>query len=153
MNSAFRYIGYVAISLLFGFLSSIGEGDLLYAISANLFPLLITIIVLYVTLSNLVYNQISAIRAKYGSDISSGIDALKRNIKCMFAIIGFDFLLFIAFDIMPSSLWSECRELFFLFDKTVAIDAITFFSIFYFLYIIYDSAMAFFNLLSFQKKE
>ena len=151
MNSVFRYIGYVALSLLFGYLSSIGERDLLYIISSNLFPVLITIIVLYVTLSNLVYNQISTIHSKLGTNISSGIDALKRNIKWMFVIISFDFLTFIIFDIIPSRYCDNCKDLFFLLDKKIAINAITFFSLFYYLYIIYDSAMAFFNLLKANK--
>lgn len=151
MNSFFRYIGYAAGSLLFGYLSSIGERDLLYTISSSLFPLLITIIVLYVTLSNLIYNQISIIRNKFGTGISSGIYALKRNIRWMFAIISFDFLSFILLDVIPPEFYEKCRALFFLFDETVFIDTITFFSIFYYLYVIYDSAMAFFNLLNASK--
>lgn len=151
MNSVFRYIGYVALSLLFGYLSSIGERDLLYLISSNLFPILITIIVLYVTLSNLVYNQISTLHTKFGTEISSGIDALKRNIKWMFIIIGFDFLSFILIDLIPSRYCDNCKELFVLCDKKIAINSITFFSLFYYLYIIYDSAMAFFNLLKANK--
>lgn len=97
MNAIFRYIGYCVVSALFGWLSSVGDKDILNAISNNLFQLLITIIVLYITLSNLIYNQITLIQSKYGNDTSSGISALKRNIRIMFAIIALDFTFFGSF--------------------------------------------------------
>ena len=150
MNTAFRYIGYCVVSLLLGWLSSLGgEKDILQSISNNLFQLLITIIVLYITLSNLVYNQIILIKSKNGEDVSSGVSALKRNIKIMFSIIGIDFISFVLLNIFPSTFYSQAKSLFFLFDKQVAINALTFFSVFYFLYVIYDSAMAFYNLIKF----
>lgn len=149
MNTAFRYIGYCVVSLLLGWLSSIGEKDILSAISNNLFQILITIIVLYITLSNLVYNQIILIKSKNGEDISSGISALKRNIRIMFSIIGIDFISFLLLNIFSTNFYSQAKSLFFLFDKQVAINTLTFFSVFYFLYVIYDSAMAFYNLIKF----
>lgn len=149
MNAIFRYIGYCVVSVLFGWLSSIGERDILNAISNNLFQLLITIIVLYITLSNLVYNQIALTQSKYGNDTSSGISALKRNIKLMFGIIAIDFILFVFLNIIPIDFYNQAKSLFYIFDKRIAINTLTFFSIFYFLYVIYDSAMAFFNLMKF----
>lgn len=149
MNAIFRYIGYCVVSALFGWLSSIGEKDILSAISNNLFQLLITIIVLYITLSNLVYNQIILIKSKNGEDVSSGVSALKRNIKIMFSIIGIDFISFLLLNIFTSTFYSQAKSLFFLFDKQIAINSLTFFSVFYFLYVIYDSAMAFYNLIKF----
>ena len=150
MNTAFRYIGYCVVSLLLGWLSSLGgEKDILQSISNNLFQLLITIIVLYITLSNLVYNQIILIKSKNGEDISSGICALKRNIRIMFSIIGIDFISFLLLNIFSTNFYSQAKSLFFLFDKQVAINTLTFFSVFYFLYVIYDSAMAFYNLIKF----
>lgn len=149
MNAIFRYIGYCVVSALFGWLSSIGEKDILGAISNNLFQILITIIVLYITLSNLVYNQIILIKSKNGEDISSGISALKRNIRIMFSIIGIDFISFLLLNIFSTAFYSRAKSLFFLFDKQIAINTLTFFSVFYFLYVIYDSAMAFYNLIKF----
>lgn len=149
MNAIFRYIGYCVVSALFGWLSSVGDTDILNAISNNLFQLLITIIVLYITLSNLVYNQITLIQSKYGNDTSSGISALKRNIRIMFAIIALDFTFFVVLNIIPINFYNQAKSVFFLFDKQIAINTLTFFSIFYFLYVIYDSAMAFFNLMKF----
>lgn len=149
MNAIFRYIGYCVVSALFGWLSSIGEKDILGAISNNLFQILITIIVLYITLSNLVYNQIILIKSKNGEDISSGISALKRNIRIMFSIIGIDFISFLLLNIFSTAFYSRAKSLLFLFDKQIAINTLTFFSVFYFLYVIYDSAMAFYNLIKF----
>lgn len=150
MNVVFRYIGYSVVSLLLGWLSSIGsEKDILQAISNNLFQLLITIIVLYVTLSNLVYSQMVLIKSKHKEDISSGISALKRNIRIMFSILGFDFIFFVLLDILPNTLYQQAKSLCYLFDKQIVINAVTFFSIFYFLYVIYDSAIAFYNLIKF----
>lgn len=137
----------MALSLLFGFLSSRGKNDLLYSISGGLFPILITIIVLYVTLSNLVYNQIVSVNRRFDVDITSGIDALKRNIRWMFILLGVDFVLFIVIDILPEDFFGNCGEGIALFDRRIAVDALTFFSLFYYLYVIYDSAMAFFNLM------
>jgi len=149
VNAIFRYIGYCVVSALFGWLSSVGDKDILNAISNNLFQLLITIIVLYITLSNLIYNQITLIQSKYGNDTSSGISALKRNIRIMFAIIALDFTFFVVLNIIPINFYNQTKSIFFLFDKQIAINTLTFFSIFYFLYVIYDSAMAFFNLIKF----
>lgn len=147
MNRALRYVGYMALSLLFGFLSSRGKNDLLYSISGGLFPILITIIVLYVTLSNLVYNQIVSVKRRFDVEITAGIDALKRNIRWMFILLGIDFLLFIVIDILPEDFFGICSDGMTLFDRRIAVDALTFFSLFYYLYVIYDSAMAFFNLM------
>lgn len=150
MNTALKYIGYCVVSLLLGWLSSIGgEKDILQSISNNLFQLLITIIVLYITLSNLVYNQIVFIKSKIGEDISSGIFALKRNIRIMFSIIGIDFISFLLLNIVPATFYTQAKSCFFLFDKQIAVNSLTFFSVFYFLYVIYDSAMAFYNLIKF----
>ena len=113
MNTIFRYIGYCVVSALFGWLSSIGEKDILGAISNNLFQILITIIVLYITLSNLVYNQIILIKSKNGEDISSGISALKRNIRIMFSIIGIDFISFLLLNIFSTTFYSRAKSLFF----------------------------------------
>lgn len=157
MNTVFRYICCIIVSLLFGWLSSIGgEKDILQAISNNLFQLLITIIVLYITLSNLVYNQIALIKSRFGEDISSGISALKRNIRIMFSIIGIDFISFLLLNIIPATFYTQAKSCFPLFDKQIAINTLTFFSVFYFLYVVYDSAIAFYNLIKFDgnsKKE
>lgn len=147
MNRALRYVGYIALSLLFGFLSSRGKNDLLYSISNGLFPILITIIVLYVTLSNLVYNQIVSVKRRFDVEITAGIDALKRNIRWMFILLGIDFVLFIVIDILPEDFFGNCSDGMALFYRRIAVDALTFFSLFYYLYVIYDSAMAFFNLM------
>lgn len=152
MNATFRYIGYSIVSLLVGWLSSIsGENDILRAISNNLFPLLISIIILYITLSNLVYNQIALIKFKLNENISSGIAALKRNIKIMFSILAIDFISFLSLNIIPANFYIQIKTCFSLFDKQIAINTLTFFSVFYFLYIIYDSSMAFYNLIKFNK--
>ena len=98
---------------MFGWLSSIGgEKDILQAISNNLFQLLITIIVLYITLSNLVYNQIALIKSRFGEDISSGISALKRNIRIMFSIIGIDFISFLLLNIIPATFYTQAKSCF-----------------------------------------
>lgn len=150
MNTTLRYTGYVVASLLLGWLSSIGgENDLLQSISKNLFQLLITVIVLYITLSNLVYSQMISIKSRHGEDITAGISSLKRNIRIMFAIIGADFIIFVLLNMLPEAFCNHAKSIFFLFDRQIAINSLTFFSIFYFLYVIYDSAIAFYNLIKF----
>ena len=106
MNTTLRYIGYSAVSLLLGWLSSMGgESDVLHTISDNLFQFLITILVLYITLSNLVYGQLVLIKTKLKQEISTGIIALKRNIKVMFSIIGADFIIFVILNTLPLKLF------------------------------------------------
>lgn len=142
----FRYFGYILLSFIVGLLSYIAgeDSDYLYKLSGNLLALLITLSTLYTTLTNLIVAQLAKMKDKHDVDITSCIGSLRRNIKIMFVIIAVDFLAFEFLNInIPNFHELVC------FINTYSrlfIDMMTFFSLFYFLYIVYDTTMAFYNL-------
>lgn len=68
--------------------------------SKNLIPVLITIVVLYTTLSNLILNQLTLYKDLTGADIHECVKALKRNVYFEFAIIAFDFIIVLIANIL-----------------------------------------------------
>jgi len=144
MTRLLKYIGYLTLSLIMAFISFFAgeERDFLFAFSKNLIPVLITIVVLYTTLSNLILNQLTLYKDLTGADIQKCIKALKRNVHFEFAIIAFDFIIGLIANILFSK--SECTCI--LYGTRIFVNMITFFSVFYFLYIIYDSTIGFYNI-------
>lgn len=61
MKRLLKYIGYFILSLIIALISFFAgeERDFLFMFSKNLIPTLITIIVLYTTLSNFIFNQLT----------------------------------------------------------------------------------------------
>ena len=55
INSLFRYVGYVVVSVLLGWLSTLGgiEKDFLFNLRNSVIPVLLTLLVLFSTISNL----------------------------------------------------------------------------------------------------
>lgn len=139
-----RYIGYLILSLIIALISFFAgkERDFLFMFSKNLIPTLITIIVLYTTLSNFILNQLTIYKDLTGANIQRCIKALKRNVYFEFAIISFDFIIILITNIIISK--SEC--IYVLYGTRIFVNMITFFSLFYFLYIIYDSTLGFYNI-------
>lgn len=144
--SIFRYFGYILLSFIVGLLSYIAgeDADFLYKLSANLLALLITLTTLYTTLTNLIVAQLAKMKDKHDVDITSCISSLRRNIKFMFVIIAVDFLVFELLKIKMPAI-HEIVSLITTYSHLI-VDMITFFSLFYFLYVVYDTTMAFYNL-------
>lgn len=144
--SIFRYFGYILLSFIVGLLSYIAgeDADFLYKLSANLLALLITLTTLYTTLTNLIVAQLAKMKDKHDVDITSCIGSLRRNIKFMFVIIAVDFLVFELLKIKMPAI-HEIVSLITTYSHLI-VDMITFFSLFYFLYVVYDTTMAFYNL-------
>lgn len=147
MNCAIlRYFGYIALSFIVGLLSFFADkpNDYLYRLSGNLITILITLTALYTTLTNLIIAQLAKMKNEKKVNIVNCIDSLKRNIYIMFGIIAVVFLLFILLHLnIPQKhilLKYICT-----YSRLIQ-DMITFFSLFYFLYVIYDTTMAFYNL-------
>lgn len=144
MKRLLKYIGYFILSLIIALISFFAgeERDFLFMFSKNLIPTLITIIVLYTTLSNFIFNQLTIYKDLTGANIQNCIKALKRNVYFEFVIISFDFIIILITNIIISK--SKCIPI--LCATRIFVNMITFFSLFYFLYIIYDSTMGFYNI-------
>lgn len=142
----FRYFAYLLLSFIMGLLSYMaGESsDYIYKLSPNLITTLIALTTLYTALTNLVISQLAKIKDEKNVDILACINSLKRNIKIMFIIIGVDFLIFLLLKVnvqIDYILFGIIRK----YGRLI-IDMFTFFSLFYFLYVVYDTTMAFYNL-------
>lgn len=142
----FRYFGYILLSFIVGLLSFIADedSDFLYKLSGNLLALLITLTTLYTTLTNLIVAQLAKMKDKHDVDITSCIGSLRRNIKIMFVIIAVDFLAFELLNIKIPDI-HELVSIISTYSRLI-VDMMTFFSLFYFLYVVYDTTMAFYNL-------
>lgn len=86
MTRLLKYIGYFTLSLIMALISFFAgeERDFLFMFSKNLIPVLITIVVLYTTLSNLILNQLTLYKDLTGADIHECVKALKRNVRKVF---------------------------------------------------------------------
>ena len=115
--------------------------DYLFYISKNILPILLTLIVLYTTSFGLVLKEFSTYKSKTNMDgieeVQKLINSLKRNFKIMLFIIGIDVFFLILYKTVNVCFLQMLR---------IIIDACTIFSIFYFLYVIYDSIKGFFCL-------
>lgn len=147
MKTVLRYLLYIIVFLLIGLLSSRADvgRDYLFYISKNILPILLTLFVLYTTIFSLVLKEFSIYKSKMKMDgikeVQKLINSLKRNFKIMLSIIGIDVLFLILYEIIPTTT-NVCL----LQISRIIINVCTAFSIFYFLYVIYDSINGFFNL-------
>lgn len=141
-----RYFGYIALSFIVGLLSYFADktNDYLYRLSGNLITILITLTALYTTLTNLIVVQLAKMKNENEVNIVDCIASLKRNIYIMFGIIAVVFLLFVLLSLNITR--NHILLMYISVYSRLIIDMMTFFSLFYFLYVIYDTTMAFYNL-------
>lgn len=144
MKTILRYLLYLILSIGVGYASfmSGADNDYLGKLSSNLLPLLITILVLYTTLSNLVLGQMQKYQEKNRIDLKPVFRALRRNIYLEFSILVFVLIFFIGKGLVLAHYNNE------IIIKLLNIlnNAVVFFALFYFLYIIYDSTMSFYDI-------
>ena len=97
MKTILRYLLYLILSIGIGYASFMGgaDNDYLGKLSLNLLPLLITILVLYTTLSNLVLGQMQKYQEKNGINLKPVFTALRRNVYIEFSILVFVLIFFI----------------------------------------------------------
>lgn len=144
MMRMLRYLGYIVLSLLMALLSFCAgeERDFLFMLSKNLVPVLITIVVLYTTLSNMILSQLSQYKELTGAKVEVGVKALKRNVKFMFGILTCGFFMLLVANII----FTRFEDVYIQDGTRIMVDMITFFSLFYFLYVIYDSTLGFYTI-------
>lgn len=144
MKCCLRYLLYITLSSVvatFSFISG-EEHDFLFALSNELLPILITLIVLYTTLSQLILDQLSLYTKSVEVDIRQLIKELKRNIKWEFIILAVYFMILLLNKIAIAQTAYGGLQCIMRF----IVDMCTFFSVFYFLYVVYDSTSGFYTL-------
>lgn len=144
MKTILRYLLYLILSIGIGYASFMcgAENDFLDKLSRNLLPLLITILVLYTTLSNLVLGQIQKYQEKNICNLTPVFKALRRNVYIEFSILAFVVIFFIGKGLVLVHYNNE------IIIKLLNItnNAVVFFALSYFLYVIYDSTMSFYDI-------
>ena len=146
-----RYIIYVVLTACIGYASSLcsEENDYLYGMSRNLRTVCITLVTLYTTISNLVMMQLSKFHEESKENIRKCLEGLRRNIKILMGLIASDAFILI---ILPNIKLQLEQWLWVLNHYRLVVDMIVFFTLFYFLYVIYDSTLAFYNLFEHNNK-
>lgn len=146
-----RYIIYVVLTICVGYISSLcsDEKDYLYGMSRNLLTVSITLFTLYTTISNLVMMQLSKFHEESKGNIKKCLGSLRRNIKILMGLITIDAFILI---IMPNVDFHLKQWQWLLNHYRLITDMVVFFTLFYFLYVIYDSTLAFYNLFEHNNK-
>ncbi len=144
MKTLLRYLLYLILSIGVGYASFMSgtDNDYLGKLSLTLLPLLITILVLYTTLSNLVLGQMQKYQEKNRIDLKPVFRALRRNVYLEFSILVFVLIFFIGKGLVLAYYNNEII----IKLLNVANNAVVFFALFYFLYVIYDSTMSFYDI-------
>ena len=144
INSLFRYVGYVVVSVLLGWLSTLGgiEKDFLFNLRNSVIPVLLTLLVLFSTISSLLIKEVSLYNKGKEIDITPVINSFKRNTIIEIIIISVLFLTFIVTGVF-CRVQVECVEYCF----RVFANSLTAFAFIYFLIVIYDSQSALYTML------
>lgn len=144
INSLFRYVGYVVVSVLLGWLSTLGgiEKDFLFNLKNSVIPVLLTLLVLFTTISNLLIKEVSLYNKGKEIDITPVVNSFKRNTIIEIIIISVLFLTFIVTGVFYR-VQVKCVEYCF----RVFSNSLTAFAFMYFLIVIYDSQSALYTML------
>lgn len=144
INSLFRYIGYIVVSLALGWLSTLGglEKDFLFNLKNSVIPVLLTLLVLFTTISNLLIKEVSLYNKDKEIDITPVVNSFKRNTIIEIIIICVLFMTFVSAGVF-SMLQNECVKYYF----RVYSNTLTVFAFMYFLLVIYDSQSALYAML------
>ena len=144
INSLFRYIGYIVVSLALGWLSTLGglEKDFLFNLKNSVIPVLLTLLVLFTTISNLLIKEVSLYNKDKEIDITPVVNSFKRNTIIEIIIICVLFMTFVSTGVF-SMLQNECVKYYF----RVYSNTLTVFAFMYFFLFIYDSQSALYAML------
>lgn len=138
VNNAFRYLGYIALSLGLGWFSNMSgnDYDFILKISSSLIPLLITILAFYVTILGLILKELIEYKKKTNKGIKRVLKSMRRDIVIEISIICVAFVCSVVRGALTTVVSEE-----WIGYVTIASNAITVFSFVYFLLLIYDSVM------------
>ena len=146
VNAIFRYIGYAVVFCFVGYISYLGgeEHDYLLQISKTLIPILISLLVFYVTIFGNILKELICYRNKQNenADISGILKDIKLEILIEIVLIMVSLFCFI---IRGACITLVSHTI----VKWIAVisNSLTIFSIVYFLLVIYDSILGLWNLI------
>jgi Na+/H+ antiporter NhaC len=142
VENIFRYCGYLAISLVLGWISNKGgENDFIEKISSSIIPILLTLTVLHTTLTNLLLNELLKYKSKHTAEIEEVVNALKRSAVIELLLIGITFLVLIS-----NGFISQILPTFDLYREVIA-NSLIVFDILYFMLVIYDNIDGWYKLI------
>ena len=135
------YTVCIALSIFFGWLSFLGGNDLDYVqkISNNIIPLLLTLLVLYSTLTIHLINELRKI--ENNSNLSSVIIALRSNIIAEIVLILIVFTTFIFKGVLLNH-FPDCSK-----SIQVIANSIVVFTFLFFIWVIIDVTMGLYDLI------
>lgn len=144
-NRAIKYMAYFLLSVGTGFVSTLGETDFIASLSSSILPILIALLVLYTTVSSLLYNQLSRFKDK-GFEIAGVIKAMKRNVVVEVHIIAATFVLLSAQSWLLSVL-PICVPV------NIICNSVVVFALIYFVYVVYDSTLGLYRLFEYPERD
>lgn len=144
VNSLFRYIGYISLSLFIGWLSNYSgdENDFILKISSDIIPLLVTILAFYVTILGLILKELVDFKSQKGGNIKGVLKSMKRDMIIEILLIAFAFLCYTMRGALFNVIATDWRQWI-----TILSNSVTVFSFTYFLLLIFDSIMGLWNLI------
>lgn len=150
LNTLFRYIGYATVSVSIGYVSYLGgqEYDYLFKISGILVPILISLLVFYVTIFGSILKELICYKNRTNADTSDVLKNIKLEIIIEMILIIFSLLCFIARGACETLASNTIKPFI-----AIVSNSITVFSIIYFLLAIYDSILGLWDLIEANNKK
>ncbi len=143
MDNLFKYFGYAFISLLLGFISTLGNSDYLQTIKPSIIPVLLTLTVLHTTLTGALLNELIKYSKEHtNAKISSVIESMKRSAIIEISIISATFLIFIIKDPLINYITCITKP------ATIIENSIIVFAFMYFILVLQDTIRGWYKLMS-----
>lgn len=144
VNALFRYVGYVAVSIFLGWVSTLGgiESDFLFNLKNSVIPVLLTLLVLFSTISNLLIKEVSLYSKERNVDVSPLVNSFKRNTIIEIVIICALFCIYISTGFLSRISCEYIKYCYRVFSNSATVFAFMYFSI-----VIYDSQCALYTML------
>lgn len=143
MDNLFKYFGYAFISLLLGFISTLGNSDYLQTIKPSIIPVLLTLTVLHTTLTGALLNELIKYSKEHtNAKISSVIESMKRSAIIEISIISATFLIFIIKDPLINYITCITKS------ATIIENSIIVFAFMYFILVLQDTIRGWYKLMS-----
>lgn len=149
INQIVKYVGYIAISLSIGWFSNISgnENDFVLSISNELIPLLVTVLVFYVTVLSLILKELSEYNCDKSGDYSNIIRSMKRDLGIEVALIVVAFMCYTIRGALMDVVSVEWN-----YYITIFSNSVTVFTFLYFILLILDSLSGLLDIVGAPKK-
>lgn len=141
MSRLARYEVYIAVSLGFGYFSTLGEMDYIANLSSSIIPWLVALFAVNTTISVHTISHLIRFRSSFEVDITGVINALRRTCIYLVVIIACVLLGLLVIQYLRS-VCENGESLFVIIQNSLVV-----FSIFYYVWAIFDSSMALYDLI------